>query len=450
MIYSNILEIYKEGQVMMIAGLEKHTDLQGYIDKIERRKIERETEDIKLQLGLCTEYIVGQYLKEYPLCVGEDLFSNIENLKEVLSEETVNLLHSLRKARNDGGAHISKGKKYTFEETIELYNELLNYLPDFLKVFPTPSEKPLPKAGASANLGFVIDFESIQPLELHPNWREAIGYNDMLKLKSLPDYNEFVDWVLKEDFDTCDAIYPWLWCIELIDELNLIIKKDEKEYLNIQALTKCYYNILDEILKRNPIEPVFKDWSSSRYDFENIGYYTDSCSVPGIIQKYFPGSAGFFVPGKGFEWGPYIAKYTNNEIDAFVNGKDVGIKENIKEQVYWYTVGRAEEEEKERQMAEAQAKKWEAEQRAKEEARQAQMKKAAAESKARREKEVAEARKQQVKKGAKGFGILYIVVIVLCLLLFVFNLLGGAKLAVDLLIIAVIVYFVIKRKRKDE
>ena len=434
----------------MIAGLEKHAELQGYIDKIERRKSERDADDIKLLLRKCTEYIVDQYLKEYPLCVGENLFNSIVNLEEVLSTETANLLHSLRKAGNEGGAHRSAIVKDDFEETMGLYNELLNYLPEFLNKFPTPSEKPMPKAGVTTNIGFVIDFENIQPLELHPNWRECIGYNDMLKLKTLPEYNEFVDWVLKEDFDACDTIYPWLWCIELIDELNLITKKDGKEYLNIQALVKYYYDILDEMVKRNPIEPVFKEWSSSRYDFENIGYYADSCSIPGIIQKYFPGSAGFFVPGKGFEWGPYIAKYTNNEIDAFVNGKDVGIKENIKEQVYWYTIEKAQEEEKERLAAEAQAKKWEAEQRAKEEARQAQIKKAAAESKARREKEVAEARKQQVKKGAKGFGILYIVVIVLCLLLFVFNLLGGAKLAVDLLIIAVIVYFVIKRKRKDE
>ena len=52
---------------------------------------------------------------------------------------------------------------------------------------------------------------------------------------------------------------------------------------------------------------------------------------------------------------------------------------------------------------------------------------------------------KNIKKGVKGFGILYIVVIVLCLLLFVFNLLGGAKLAVDLIIIAVVAYFVYKK-----
>ena len=433
---------------MMIAGLEKHAELKGYIDKIERRKIERETNDIKLQLGLCTEYIVEQYLKEYPLYIGENLYSNIVNLEVVLSKETADLLHSLRKARNDGGAHRNEGGKYTFEETMGLYNELLNYLPEFLNKFPTPSEKPAPKAGATIGLGFKIDFESIQPLELHPNWRNCIGYQDMLKLKALPEYNnEFFDWVLKADFDACDEIYHWLWCIELIDKLNLIIKKDGKEYLNIQALVKYYYDILGNIVKRNPTE----NCSSSRYVYRDVDYYTDSCEIPGIIQKYFPGSVACFIPGKGFKWLPYFTEEINNEIDALVNGKDAGfLKESIKDQVHWYTIGRAEEEERERRAAAYQAKKWEEEQRAKEAARQAQRKKEMAEAKARREKEVAEARKQQVKKGAKNVGILYLVVMALCLLLFVFNKLGGAKLGVDLLIIAVVAFFVIRKKKKNK
>ena len=185
--------------------------------------------------------------------------------------------------------------------------------------------------------------------------------------------------------------------------------------------------------------------------------YDGTYYIPAIIREYFPNDLVRFFKGKGYEWFEYGTLFGETwenrrykEVSALANGETAIVKQAIINEIHWYTIEKAKEEEKERLAAEAQAKKWEAEQRAKEEARQAQIKKAAAESKARREKEVAEARKQQVKKGAKGFGILYIVVIVLCLLLFVFNLLGGAKLAVDLLIIAVIVYFVIKRKRKDE
>ena len=353
----------------MIAGLEKHTDLQGYIDKIERRKIERETEDIKLQLGLCTEYIVGQYLKEYPLCVGEDLFSNIENLKEVLSEETVNLLHSLRKARNDGGAHISKGKKYTFEETIELYNELLNYLPDFLKVFPTPSEKPEPKAGAAANLDFVIDFESIQPIELHPNWRECIGYNDMLKFKAMPQFNEYIQKINDENEDT--EIFYWLWCVILTDRLNLIVKNGEKEYLDIKQLVKYYY----EALQKNKCDY----WMQMPNGYEGTYY------IPAIIREYFPNDLARFWKGKGYEWTRYETLFGENwehrrykTVSALVNGEIAIVKQAIAGEIHWYTVGKAEMEEKERQAAiykqaqQVQAKKRE---EAREAARIAQEKK---------------------------------------------------------------------------
>ena len=425
----------------MIAGLEKHDELKGYIDKIERRKSERDTGDIKLQLGLCTEYIVDQFLKEYPLCVGADLYSNIVNLEGVLSEETVNLLHSLRIARNDGGAHRNEGKKISFEETIELYNKLLAYLPEFLNTFPTPSEKPAPPKSTSIGLGFEIDFESIQPLELHPNWRECIGYQDMLKFREMPQFAEYVQNIYDNYNDS--EIFYWFWCVMLTDRLHLIARNGGKEYLDIRKLVEYYYEALRDAQ--------CDDWMQLPDGYEGTYY------IPAIIREYFPNDLAHFCKGKGFEWVGYKTEWEeswenrrNKTIAALANGETAVVKQALIDEIFWYTVGKEQEEEKERQAAayqKAQAKKRE---EAREAARIAQEKKEYEERKARREKEQEKERQQLINKIKKSFVLIFAVVFAMYLIIIVFNFIFGNGIIIQLLLIAAIVYFVIKRKNKKE
>ena len=167
---------------MMIAGLEKHAELQEYVEQIENGINNRSIVNIAIHIRLSVEYITDQYLQEYPLCIGEEkeLFSNIDNLlnNKIIDEEDASLFHAMRKYGNEYGAHRKKqgqvkvviDKEAVLAELIELADRFFEYLPVFLKVFPTPSEKPMPKAGATISLGFEINFESIQPRELHPNW----------------------------------------------------------------------------------------------------------------------------------------------------------------------------------------------------------------------------------------------------------------------------------------
>ena len=430
----------------MIVGLEKHAELQEYVEQIKNGINSRSIVNTAIHIRLSAEYIIAQYIQENPLCVGEDLNSNIDNLlkNEIIDEEDASLFHTMRIKGNKYGAHrknVVIDKEAVLVELIELADRFFEYLPVFLRIFPTPSEKPTPTTGATASLGFAIDFESIQPLELHPNWREAIGYSDMLKFREMPEFDEFMQNIYEQYND--HEIFFWFWCAMLTDRLNLVTRNSEKEYLDIKKLVKYYY----EALQNNKCD----EWMQLPNGYDGTYY------IPAIIREYFPNDLARFCKGKGYDWSKYETLFGENwenrrykTISALANGETANVKQSLVNEIYWWTVGRALEEEKERQAAEAQAKKWAEEERAKEVARIAQEKKEYEERKARTEKEVAEARKQQIKKGVKGFGILYIVVIVLCLLLFVFNLLGGDKLAVDLLIIAVIVYFVIKRKRKDE
>ena len=68
---------------MLIAGLENHKQLHKYVMRVEKFISENNDEDAKVNLRKCAECIVNEYLKEYPLCAGENLFTSIENLRKV-------------------------------------------------------------------------------------------------------------------------------------------------------------------------------------------------------------------------------------------------------------------------------------------------------------------------------------------------------------------------------
>lgn len=348
---------------MQITGLENHKQLHKYVLKVEKFINENNDEDAKVNLRKCAECIVNEYLKEYPLCVGENLFTNIENLHKVLPEDTFKLLHALRKMGNDGGAHV-KDSSAVYEnemhEVIGLYHRLLDYLPQFINEFPTPSDKPVPNGNDSTNLGFEIDYQSIRPLELHPNWRNCIGYQDMLKFREMPEFEEYVQELHNAHRD--DELFYWLWCVMLIDRLNLIIEDNGKEYLNIKKIVEHYY----EALENNDYASWMK-YPAGRYGF---------CYIPAIIREYFPDSLAYFHEGKGYVWEGYTTLFgetsedrLHKEVDALVHGNRSMVAPYVSDKIQWYTVGKKQEakrkeQEKDRQLRAAAHQKAQAQKRA--------------------------------------------------------------------------------------
>ena len=437
----------------MVAGLEKHGELQEYVEQIENGINNRSIVNIAIHIRLSVEYITDQYLQEYPLCIGEEkeVFSNIDNLlnNEIIDEEDASLFHAMRKYGNEYGAHRKKqgqvkvvvDKEAVLAELIELADRFFEYLPVFLRIFPTPSEKPMPKAGAAANLGFKIDFESIQPLELHPNWRECIGYQDMLKFREMPQFAEYVQNIYDNYNDS--EIFYWFWCVMLTDRLHLIARNGGKEYLDIRKLVEYYYEALRDAQ--------CDDWMQLPDGYEGTYY------IPAIIREYFPNDLAHFCKGKGFEWVGYKTEWEeswenrrNKTIAALANGETAVVKQALIDEIFWYTVGKEQEEEKERQAAayqKAQAKKRE---EAREAARIAQEKKEYEERKARREKEQEKERQQLINKIKKSFVLIFAVVFAMYLIIIVFNFIFGNGIIIQLLLIAAIVYFVMKRKNKKE
>lgn len=338
---------------MLIAGLENHKQLHKYVMRVEKFISENNDEDAKVNLRKCAECIVNEYLKEYPLCAGENLFTSIENLRKVLSDDTFRLLHALRKTGNDGGAHVkdlfsdsSDMYEKEIDRVIALYNGLLIYLPEFIDKFPIPGEKPIPKTGDATGLGFEIDFESIQPLELHPNWRNCIGYQDMLTFREMPEFQEYIEELHKTHRD--DELFYWLWCVMLIDRLNLIINDGEKEYLNIRKIVKYYYEALE-----NNVCTSWMKYPAGRYGF----YY-----IPAIIREYFPDSLAYFHEGKGYVWEGYTTLFgetsgdrLHKELDALVHGNRAMVAPYVCDKIQWYTIGKKQEakrqaQEKDRQL----------------------------------------------------------------------------------------------------
>ena len=92
---------------MMIVGLEKHAELQEYVEQIKNGINSRSIVNTAIHIRLSAEYIIAQYIQENPLCVGADLNSNIDNLlkNEIIDEEDASLFHTMRIKGNKYGAH---------------------------------------------------------------------------------------------------------------------------------------------------------------------------------------------------------------------------------------------------------------------------------------------------------------------------------------------------------
>ena len=477
---------------MMIAGLENHKKLYTYVEKVDKRILENDDEDAKVNLRKCAECIVNEYIKEYPLCVGDSLFNSIKLLSqnEIISRNERNLLHALRKTGNTGGAHVvdtfedDEGNEVSEEYASEidrvraLYGRLLAYLPEFLQKFPVPSQKPVPRAGSSlGNTGLNIDYSTIQLLKLHPDWRKAVGYDDFCTfmvdvrdrdwfLMEKEEIREYVSEVLDKE------IHVWQWLADLsqgpkADYVSLIVSKDDGEYLDIAALVRYYEHIVKDYAAK---ENFWDDWWNSNlsgwpgyYYFEpfhikETGIETSGIYIPAIIQPYFPGSVCRFVTGKGLSWNDHDGNY-GKIVNTLVNGEEAVIVPEVKryyakveaDQRAWAEEWKRKQQAHEAWKRDQAVRAQQAEGQKKVAERIAQLKK---EYEEQQNKEKAEAetkeRQKKVLKVVKVIALLYAFFIVLGIVMIVLQHLGSAKWVGRLLLFAVVAFFVIRKKKKDK
>lgn len=320
---------------MMITGIEKHPTLQTLLFEIEDNIHRKKTNYIKLNLRKCAEYIVGQYIREYPDFAVGNLYERISKLETVISESEAHLLHAMRKAGNEGGAHLEEIEKAynehdDFQEAVKLNNELLEYLPNFLNKFPEQNKTPVPKAEEiKYNFELNIDYNSLEPLELHEDWWKCIDYNalcSILEGLTRPFYTAYNMETMDDLMVKYPEIYHWIWLPRLNQKMKIVFSFPFKgeEYLSIPLLVKYYEQVVKDF-----IEDRMNFWSHYdevfRENFCHRQYNPDTeevegIHIPGIIQKYFPGSCIYYEPGKGFKWKERNEERINEEFNALIKG----------------------------------------------------------------------------------------------------------------------------------
>ena len=287
---------------MIISGIEKHPTLQSLLIEIEESIRREKVSYVKLNLRKCAEYIVGQYIREYPAFAGGSLYDKICRLEKVIDESDVHLLHSLRMMGNRGGAHLeeaeddfnSGNEADDFSKALRTYNELLEYLPGFFNKFPEQSKKPAPKVGKVFEaVELNIDYSNIKVLHLHTGWWKRLRYNYMCDVLEDPYYNYCVY--------EHPELYSWIWIPRLMEQMKVIYTgQGSQEYLDLPKLVKYYEEVVTAFSK-NDFSSFYSQYGDSHQKkFCQRDYFNDTngIHIPGIIQQYFPGETCYREEGK--------------------------------------------------------------------------------------------------------------------------------------------------------
>lgn len=332
------LEIYKEDDLMMIAGIEKHPTLQELLNEIEENINREKVNYVKLNLRKSAEYIVGQYIREYPDFAKGNLYEKITKLENVIGEGEAHLLHSMRKMGNEGGAHLEevednyeeRNKIDDFQKAVRMYNELLDYLPYFFNKFPEENKKPVPKVDeVKVKFELNIDYSNITLLKLHKEWWKRLGYNYMVELfdQEILAFNTYQD--ITQSYETHE-IYRWSWIPKLMKQMNVIYTSAGEEYLDVPKLVKYYEKVVKDFVEK---DGEFANHYTDGCDGSRVYYNASFCHynydvdieetplyIPAMIQQYFPGSSIYYETGKGYKWLERDEERIQKEYNVLVNG----------------------------------------------------------------------------------------------------------------------------------
>ncbi len=136
-----------------IHGLDNHPGLKHNIDMLGDKLTQYASNqcdymDVAGCFRQTTEYIVNEFMKEFPECMGRDEIAQVDNLLDAgyLTDEQANALRDACRAGD-----VNAGRK-SYRELKDIYDQLCDFLPSFLNWFFHPSTKALPEytAGSEA------------------------------------------------------------------------------------------------------------------------------------------------------------------------------------------------------------------------------------------------------------------------------------------------------------
>ncbi len=135
-----------------VLGLDNHPGLKQNIELLGEKLTEYANNQCDyMDVAECfrhtTEYILSEFMKEFPECMGRDAAEQIDNLLDAgyLTDEQASVLQD---ASNVGD--VGTNRK-TYREMKSIYDDLCSFLPSFLNWFFHPSTKALPEYNASAD-----------------------------------------------------------------------------------------------------------------------------------------------------------------------------------------------------------------------------------------------------------------------------------------------------------
>lgn len=392
-----------------IEGLENHPKLKQLLEKIEKRINENDAEDAGVNMRKVVEYITQQYMRENEGVDGDDLFSIIKSLQEkgLIYEEQAGLFHKIRMAGNAGGAHLSE-ESSNIGYVNNLYNMLLDYIPEFLDSFPVESKKPIKKQGKPK---FIIDYSKIKPIEItNKKWREVLSYS--------------------KSYSPNDTDTRWCYHQELIYK-----RPGDIEMLDMAELVRFYVKEIEKIYNAKRTDPEYID----------LGVTGTFMFIPGIVQEYL----GCSFCDKDFLKNEFYIEYDVNYYEQ--KAYELGVLNPDK---YWCQQSNIAIEEYEKEcIRKEEERKWKAEQ-------EAALKRAAKQEEERRVREWQEQKRLKEEKEKKdmmlkpvkiiiGLVLFYFAVVIIQFIGEVFGNIVGVpvtKLIVIIIIIVAVIYFRKKKK----
>ncbi len=134
-----------------IHGIDNHPGLKHNIEMLGDKLTQYASNqcdymDVATCFEQTTEYIVNEFMKEFPECMGKDQMAQIDNLKQAgyLTDEQAGVLEDACQAGD-----VASGQK-SYRELKDIYDRLCGFLPCFINWFFHPSTKELPQYTAGS------------------------------------------------------------------------------------------------------------------------------------------------------------------------------------------------------------------------------------------------------------------------------------------------------------
>ncbi|MBR5800336.1 MAG: leucine-rich repeat protein [Lachnospiraceae bacterium] len=261
-----------------IINIENHIELLKEISDVRKFLDEGLSDDACFHLRKALEYIVFEFLRENPDCVGEDLFSSIVNLQKsgrdipLIDNTTCKLFHEIRTTAN-AQVHFNTSEKKSIDSIGKLFERFLIFLDSFCEEYPEPSEKELPTYIERDEDDIPTPIIRYSQKEFGRIWSYSANAQEWVKSRKEGAWKRLVWLEEKEEYiySTRDGIchIDSKRLVKDIDKKVLRIEKSERHIpdekggiVNIPGFLQYYYGYSN----------VYMDGLEVWYDFVNWNY----------------------------------------------------------------------------------------------------------------------------------------------------------------------------------